>query len=184
MNPAIVTIKFEGKKVRLGGFSSTGARGGYSLATYQMLQLGSFANKTVIERTRSGVGSDDRQFPPLSGKQWALKNKQTGKFARIMAGYAAAKARKGLNPYRDMWGDGKQGGHMLDNSSVRYADESVVRISFTSNKQRIKAHANELRTPFYSFSDTDARKIFDFARKLWGQNVSRLFAVFRGQRAA
>jgi hypothetical protein len=170
--PVGIKINFNGKRIRIGN---------YSLATGQMLKLGSFANKTVIERTRSGVGSDDAPFPPLSRKSKAIRINAS--FVRRHPGYAAWKAAHGLQPIRDMWGDGKQGGHMLENSSVRYADENSVKIAFTSRWGRIKAHANELRTPFYSFSAADTKKIMDYASKLWQSNVQQVFNQFRGKAA-
>lgn len=176
-----VQIKYEGKKVRLAGWSS-GARGGYSMTTYQMLQLGAFANKTVIARTRSGVGSDDTTFPPL--KKGKVPVRINGRFVRERQDWAQWKAAHGLQPFRDMYGTGTEGGHMLDNSSVRYADDNTVKISFTGRMARIKALANEKRTPFYSFSDADAKKIFDYAAKLWSPIVKEFFAEFAGKKAA
>jgi len=171
-----VAIKFEGKKIRIGG------SGPMSFNTSQMLQLGSFANKTVIARTRSGIGSDDAAFPPLSTKTSAIR--VNGKFLRQHAGYAAWKSAHGLAPIRDMWGTGAQNGHMLDNSTVRYADDTTVKIAFTARMARIKALSNERRTPFYSFSEMDQKKIIDFAAKLWSSNVKKVIAAFTGRRAA
>lgn len=175
---ATVKIQFEGKKIRIGGT----AGGPMSFNTAQMLQLGSFANQTVKARTRSGIGSDDAAFPPLSQKTSAIHN--NGKFVRQRSGYAAWKSAHGLSPTRDMWGDGKQGGHMLDNSTVRYADDSTVKIAFTARQARIKALANERRTPFYSFSPNDAKAIIDYAAKLWQSNVKKVIAQFTSRRAA
>ena len=148
-----------------------------------MLHIGSFANNTVKARTRSGVGSDDAAFPPLSSKASAVR--VNGKFVRQRPGYAAWKAAHGLQTIRDMWSDGKQGGHMLDNSTVRYADDTSVKIGFTSRWGRIKALANERRTPFYSFSDADTKKIMDYASDIWKSNVSKqVFIQFTGKKAA
>lgn len=175
---ATVSIRFEGKKIRIGGTFG----GPMSFNTGQMLELGSFANKTVKERTRSGIGSDDAPFPPLSQKTSAIRNR--GKFVRQREGYAAWKAAHGLAPIRDLWGDGREGGHMLDNSTVRYADDRTVKIAFTARMARLKALANERRTPFYSFSDADAKKIMDYAAKLWKSNVKQVIDLFTGRRRA
>lgn len=180
MAGATVGCKFEGKKIKIGGTFG----GPMNFSTSQMLQLGSYANNIVKARTRSGVGSDDAPFPPLKGAGKYKFDIRGGRKVVTREGYAASKARKGLNPYRDMWGDGKQGGHMLDNSTVRYADSNTVRIAFTSTKQRQKASGNERRTPFYSFSANDAKKIMDFAAQLWQSNVTRVFDMFLGRRAA
>jgi len=174
MAVATVKIVFEGKKIRI-------ARDAEGFRVNQMLEIGSFANKTVKARTRSGVGSDDAPFPPLSTKTSAVRI--NGKFVRQRKGYAQWKSAHGLAPIRDMWGIGK-GGHMLDNSTVRFASDSNVKIAFTSRTGRIKALANEQRTPFYSFSGQDTKKIVEFATKLWQGNVKQVFAQFTGRKAA
>jgi hypothetical protein len=169
-------IQFEGKKINVGTRD-----GSLGFQTAQMLKLGSFANKTVIARARSGVGSDDTAFPPLSNKTAAYRD-ANGKFLRQQSGYADWKAKHGLSPTRDMWGPGK-GGHMLDNSTVRYADDNSVKIAFTSRTARTKALANEKRTPFYSFSDADEKKILAYAAELFRSTVERITKQFKGKAA-
>lgn len=178
MAAATIKIQFEGKKIRIGG-----TYGALTFATSQMLFIGSFANKTVKDRTRSGVGSDDSVFPPLSNVEKFVRTAD-GRIRYRLRGYAAWKAAHGLAPIRDMWGAGTQGGHMLDNSTVRYADSNTVKISFTARMARIKALANEKRTPFYSFSGEDTKKIMDYAAKLWQSNVKQVISVLTGRRKA
>lgn len=178
MAGATVGIKFEGKKIRIGG---TGG-GPMSFTTAQMLQLGSFANKAVIARTRSGIGSDDARFPSLKTGRSAVRI--NGRFVRQRQSWPERKAAHGLRPIRDLYGLGDQGGHMLDNSSVRYADDNTVKIAFTSRAGRMKALANEKRTPFYAFSDSDAKKIIEYAGTLFRSTARRVFEVFAGRRAA
>lgn len=138
----------------------------------QMERLGNFALDTVIKRTKSGIGSNDTPFPPLSGKTSPIKH--NGKFARQRIGYAGWKAAHGLNAVRDMVGTGKEGGHMLDNPSVRLATEDMVRMAFTSRSARSKALANEKRTPFFSFSPSDEAKIMQYAAQMFKAQVQAI----------
>jgi hypothetical protein len=101
-----------------------------------------------------------------------------GKFVRQRLGYAGWKAEHGLRPIRDMWGSGKEGGHMLDNFTVRSASESSVRLAFTQNKARARALSNERRTPFLSWSDSDVAKIMDRAAAMFKEEVSASTASF------
>jgi hypothetical protein len=178
-----VTAKFEG--VQVGGL------GGGSLDIFrrrQMEKIGNFALRTVIERTKRGIGSDGAAMPPLSTKRSAVlgtSGKGKGRVVRIRDGYAGYKAKHGLQPIRDLVGDGKQGGHMLDNPSVRSVTDSTAKIAFTSRSARIKALANERRTPFFSFSADDETKIAAYARTLFAEAVRSFRTdMFKGRRRA
>ena len=171
------TVKFSG--VNLGGL---GLGSGSLFRKVQMQRLGEFALKTVIERTKKGVGSDDSPMPALSQKYSAVKSK--GKFVRQRVPYALWKAEHGLQPFRDLSGTGKQGGHMLDNPSVRLATESSVKMAFTSRTARMKAVANEKRTPFFSFSDADEKKIREYAEQLFHAQVEVIRQAIAQRRKA
>lgn len=138
----------------------------------QMEKLGNFALGTVIARAKKGIGSDDSAFPPLSGKTSPILHR--GKFVRQRLGYAGWKALHGLNAVRDLVGTGKDGGHMLDNPSVRLATEDRVTMSFTSRSARSKALSNERRTPFFSFSAKDEQKILDYAAQMFKAQVQTI----------
>jgi hypothetical protein len=143
----------------------------------QMEVLGQFALRTVIARTKQGLGSNDQAMPALSRKSSpVLKH---GKFVRQRVGYAEWKAKHGLRPIRDMVGTGKVGGHMLDNPSVRQVTDSSVRIAITSRSARAKAISNEKRTPFFSFSDSDQKKIMDRAAEIFTAEVQALARQIR-----
>jgi hypothetical protein len=152
----------------------------------QMEKIGNFGLQTVIARAKRGIGSDDAPFPPLKGsnvRQFAARVNGKATF-RSASGSAQWKSKHGLQPTRDLVGAGTWGGHMLDNPSVRKASETEVRIAFTSRSARVKALANEQRTPFFSFSEADQRAIVDFVAKMWGAGVQQLQQAFGRKRAA
>lgn len=138
-------------------------------AKIQMQRLGEFAIKIVKARVARGVGSDDAMMPALSAKKSAVYSH--GKFVRQRDSYAAWKGRHGLQPVRDLSGTGADGGHMLDNLTVRSVSESSVRMSFTQRKARAKALANEKRYPWLSFSDSDERAIVAYAAQMFQSQV-------------
>jgi len=155
----------------------------------RMGKLAEFARDTVVARIRTGRGSDDAAMAPLSRKTSAVRN--AGKVVRIRSGYAEAKARRGLQPIRDWWGTGKDGGHMLDNLTVRQATPNSARIAITSKKQRDKAIANERRSPALSFSPADVEKITARAVEMFRAEVrasvsdfKKLVRKLKGRRAA
>lgn len=154
-----------------------------------MQRLGDFAVSTVKQRAMRGLGSDGTAMPPLKASR--LETVKTGpktvSFRRT--GYAAWKAKHGLQPVRDLIGTGEQGGHMWDNFTVRSVTEQLVRMAFTSKHQREKALANEKRAPFLSFSAADQTKIAAEAARLFGINVRSLgvtqaIAILRRRKAA
>lgn len=156
------------------------------LRKIQMDKVGNFALQTVIARAKRGIGSDDSPMPPLKGSNVSVFNARVnGKPTfKAVSGYAQWKSKHGLQPDRDLVGDGKQGGHMLDNPSVRKASETEVRIAFTSRSARVKALANEKRVPFFSFSDADQTAILAYVSKMWGAGVRELQQQIGLRRAA
>ncbi len=108
----------------------------------------------------------------LSGKTSPVLHR--GKFVRQRLGYAAWKSKHGLQPIRDLTGSGVEGGHMLDNLSVRSVSETAVRMSITARQARAKALANEKRAPWLSFSDGDERAIVAYARQLFESQVEAI----------
>lgn len=160
------TIKFDGGRGGLGINSASLFR------KVQMEKLGDFAISTIRRRVARGIGSDDSAMPPLSAKHSAVK--AHGKFVRARVPYSQFKSNRGLQPIRDLVGTGKDGGHMLDNMSVRLATEDLVRIAFTQNKARQKALSNEKKAPWFSFSDNDEKKIVEYARQLFRSAVETI----------
>lgn len=64
----ITKIKFNGARVRLGGFG---------MQKYQMLQLGNAGAQVVKDRTARGIGSDDAPMPGLK-KGYAIQKSKAG----------------------------------------------------------------------------------------------------------
>ena len=149
----------------------------------QMNRLGEAAIQLIRARVARGIGSDDQPMPALKrGKVIQFAGRVDGRATFRNIGYAGYKTKKGLQPIRDLYGDGSQGGHMLDNISVRAADESSVRIAITARKARTKALANEKRTPWFSFSDADQQALRDMAADMFGdavRQVSNRFTAYR-----
>lgn len=143
-------IKYNGGKVKLVGEGPD---------KYTWFQLGQFAIRTIRDRVARGVGSDDSQMPALSGRGSAVT--RDGKFVRQRPGYREQKQRAGGKPIRDLYGKGNQGGHMLDNLRVREATPTSVRMDITSRWGRIKARANDKRSPWFGFSPRDQRIVLE-----------------------
>lgn len=157
------TVKFDGPRGGLGVNSAS------LFQKAQMERLGKFAISTIRKRVARGIGSDDSAMPPLSAKHSAVK--VHGKFVRQRVPYSQFKASHGLQPIRDLAGTGKDGGHMLDNLSVRSVSETNVRMGFTQNKARQKALSNEKKTPWLGFSDGDERAIIAYAEQMFRSQV-------------
>jgi hypothetical protein len=140
-----------------------------------MGKLGQFALATVKSRIARGVGSDDAPMPPLkASKGREFVSRVNGRAQFRQRGYAAWKAAHGLQPIRDMRGDGSQGGHMLENLTLRSATDSRAVIAFTQTKQRQKALGNEMRTPFLSFSAEDEKRILAYAQNLFNTAIQMI----------
>lgn len=150
-------VRFNGSKVKLAGDGPD---------KYTWFALGQFGIKTIRDRVSRGIGSDDSPMPPLSGRESAIT--RDGKFVRRQAGYRDRKQRFGGRPIRDLYGKGDQGGHMLDNLTVREATTNSVRMDITSRTGRVKARANERRSPWFGFSPRDRRIV-----------LARMIDVFR-----
>lgn len=174
------TVKFSGNPVGGLGLGSDAF-----FRKIQMQRLGEFALKTVVDRTKKGVGSDDTAMPALKqGKVMQFAGRANGRAQFRNIGYAGWKAQHGLQPIRDLVGDGRQGGHMLDNPSVRSVSETSVRMAFTSRSARVKALANEKRSPFWSFSEADQKKILEFANGLFKAQVEVIAQTIRQRKKA
>ena len=183
-------IKFNGTKVRLGP--------GVGFRKYQMLALGQFAVDTIKARVAKGIGSDDASMPALADRYKKRKTGyglqpirdltgpgQTSYMARtfskpapgmLRSGRSYTTARKDIR-FRSAGG----GAHMLDNFTVRYADELSVRMDITQQWARDRARANEQRAPWFGFSPNDMRAIIGFAQQMFHANVTDLAVRLRGQ---
>jgi len=121
------------------------------------VRLGVFSIELIRNRVARGIGSDDAPMKPLNAR------------------YAKYKTYWG-QPVRNLRGPGRQGGHMLDNISVRSADSSSVRIDITSRDARTKAAANEKKSPWYGWSPKDASEILEVAQQVARGNIREVTA--------
>lgn len=164
---------------RAGGFSAiavqtdTGARfrigaGGWNPGTQAMYGLGQFGIKLIKNRVSKSIGSDDNPMPALK-----TRLRRDGSERR---GYKQIKQRAGLNPFRDLTGLNKND-HMLQNLSVRFANEDSVRMDFTKRSARMKARANEKLAPWFGWSVQDLIKLKAESRSIFGDFVAT--ATFR-----
>jgi hypothetical protein len=71
------------------------------------------------------------------------------------------------------------GAHMLDNFTVRYADELSVRMDISAQWARDRARANEQRAPWFGFSPNDIRAIAGLAQQMFQANVTDLAVQLR-----
>lgn len=122
----------------------------------------------------------------VSAKRWAAATKAAAN-ARILTSAGGRRATSaafaGTNRVK-LVSRVRGGTHMLDNLGVRYADSSSVRMDITQDFARVKARANERRSPWFGFSPNDVRRIIDFAKALWGVNISDLAVKLRGHSRA
>lgn len=144
MNKPLITTRIKVGKSKV-------TLGGFGPRKYQMYAWGKFAVETIKERVAEGKGSDDAPMPPLKGGygRWKAKVGKGGRNLRLTGG-------------------------MLDNFTVRYADERMVRADITSRLGRIKARANERRSPWFGFSRNDEKKIFTEATRIFGPNLRNI----------
>jgi hypothetical protein len=175
----MIIVKSRIVRTRDGGFAAyavktdTGAKfrigaAGWSPGTQAMYNFGQFGIDLIKKRVAKGIGSDGAPMPPLK----AVYNKDKTE----RGGYKAFKRRIGLNPIRDLTGPHRSD-HMLANLSVRFADESSVRMEFTSNSARTKARRNERRAPWFGWSPQDLLSLNRRAGSIFGDFVAR--ATFR-----
>jgi hypothetical protein len=148
---------------------------GPSFSAQQMALLGTEGLRSVKERVTRGIGADDSQMPALSNHWITVLRPHKMK----LMPYQWWKSQHGLEPIRNLTGDGSQGGHMLDNLSVRSASATQTKIALTSTKARIKALANEQRSPWLWWSENDQKRILARAAQVFDAEVVLLQRNFR-----
>ncbi len=155
---------------------------GVTFTAQQNALIAQFGLKDFVDERTRGIGPDVSQMPRLSGKAYLIMGKR-GVFVRKGPPYEMWKAKHGLEPIRDLVGVG-QGGHMMENLSVRYADDNGAKIAFTSRMARIKAQANEKRVPFMWWSSANQERIAAYAAKVFDAAVKVFAEKFRQMRKA
>jgi hypothetical protein len=163
----ITRIKIGGNKVRLAGLG---------FQKYQMAALGQFAVTTIKERVARGIGSDDAPMKPLSGWRPTRRKNGVTLWEGGWRGYKGQKVKEGGKPFRDLTLTGK----MLRDFTLRYADANQARMDITTRDGRIKARANERRSPWFGFSRADERKIYAKASEYFKGSVANFGIRLRG----
>jgi len=102
-----------------------------------MATLGDILRDTMRDRIQNGINANDSPAKQLS------------------PGYAAAKQRKGLNPFRDWTNSGNTVRAMVTLS----ADENKATIGFNNPVAGRVAHFNNLRERAFGVSSADRRVI-------------------------
>jgi len=137
-------------------------------------QLEALANLYIElqqEQLDAGIGSSGAPMPPLSGRSVAIFDRSGGKpvfVKRLYRGYQGEKVNQGLKPIRDLYGTGKDGGHMRDDIRINYLDDRMAKISITRAKSRVKALANEKRAPWWGLTPANARKFAQAQADVFG----------------
>ncbi|MCU1326881.1 MAG: hypothetical protein JWN34_2251 [Bryobacterales bacterium] len=138
----------------------------------QMERLAQFSRDTVVARIRKGIGSDGSPMPALKGGNSRIFVARVNGKARFESQtYAGRKSKAGMQPLRDLYGTGKQGGHMLNNLTVRSVTPDSAKIAFTSRDGRSKAMTNEKRAPFLGFAPQDVEAIKAKAADLFRSGI-------------
>lgn len=176
-------IKYSGRKVTLRGFG---------FGRYQHLALAKVGLASVKLRVRAAIGADDRPMPGLQlpWSEDAVYITKKGKritYTRKHVGYRAMKAKRGGRPVRDLWGVKtpglKQGPHMMDNLSIRWASATQSKIAFTTRLARKKGLRNQQRARWLAWSPNDQKVVMAKAQKLFKAEVTQVgFLIQNGGR--
>ncbi len=145
----------------------------------QMLQLGNYGVQVILDRVAKGIGSDDAPMPPLQQQTRSTRwsKSRNGLVSTGAPGYGPRKAAGGGANVRDL----NYTGDMLSNLSVRSVSETQVRMDITKSQERMKARANEIRSPWFGWSPRNVANLIALARRLWGEQLT---AVGLGNRQA
>jgi hypothetical protein len=185
------SFKFHGSKITLAG---------YGFRKYQMARLGQIAVAALKARVARGVGSDDAPMGALA-ERYRRQKQQYGlnpirdlrgpgqttymkrtygsggrRYVMTASGARSFTMSRATIRFRSEGG----GAHMLDNFTVRYADENAVRMDITAQWARDRARSNERRSPWFGFSPNDVRVILVAARQMFHMNITDFAAKFRG----
>lgn len=126
----------------------------------QVRELADYGILLQLQQCAAGLGSDGAPMPPLKSPK--------RKFAVRQAGFV----RFSQKSIRNLYGTGKEGGHMLDFIRVNYLDDRKATIAITSKHQRDKARGNERRYPWWGWSPASMRKLRERAAQVFGTGVA------------
>lgn len=140
------------RKVRFASGSKLTIFGDLGYDTRQMYALGRFGLHLIKSRVARGIGSDDAPMKPLK------------------KGYAIQKTKSGKGNRRNL----SFTGDMLRNFTIRSISATQVRMDITSPKQRIKARANEQKSPWFGWSPRDLAQLTVAGRQLFRDNIASI----------
>lgn len=135
--------------------------------------LAQYGISLQIEQARNQIGSDGSPMPPLKGGggRALFVARVNGRATFQYQGYAAWKAAHGLQPVRDLYGEGKNG-HMLGDVRINYIDDKSAQISITRKSSKDKASGNERRAPWWGWNPSSVRKMVEFAALIFPQSTA------------
>ena len=165
---------------------------GFGPRVAQMTALGQSAIDSIQRRLDHGVGSSDAAMPPLKDRyrQWKERIGLGG--IRNLTGPGMAMqsvTARGPDGKRRRTGEwkrvsGKGNMHMLDDVRITSVSETQVRIAITNAYSRLKASANERRSPWFGFSPRDMQFLERESKRIFQANVDSIRARFNLPRAA
>lgn len=196
-----VRVAYKGGKISLYGFGPQ---------KYQMLALAEHARAIMRQRALSGIGSDDDPMPRLVTKYRGRRRFSKSRQVWVEYGSKDIpmgwEIQSNPSRIRDLWGTGEKlqskwiegkgrvwskiyipgsrmtvgGAHMLDAMRVTSASANRAVISITTQDARLKARANEARSPWWGLSPGNVVELNRMVPQLFRQNVEALklnFAV-------
>jgi hypothetical protein len=142
--------------------------------------MGEYGLQLIRDRVAKGIGADDAPMPPLSGRNFAVFERQGNVrvfVRREYRGYQGEKQRRGLKPIRDLRGTGEYGGgHMLDAIRINYLDDRRCEFGITTLPQRQKARNNERIHPWWGWSPSDVQKMAVKAQEMFKLTAEQVAA--------
>ncbi len=148
--------------------TSVGVIGAGWVKAEKVRLLAEYGIQLQLQQAAAGIGSGGAPMKALSGSVVRYDKEAKG-FRR--EGYGQWKAAHGLAPIRDLRGPGKDG-HMLDDIRVNYVDDKRATFAITRNAGRIKALANERRSPWWGWSPASVRALAQRSGEIFPQGVA------------
>jgi hypothetical protein len=147
--------------------SMVGNTGKVNLARWtraeQMRELADYGIILQLQQCAAGLGSDGSPMPPLRRPKRSFGGRRDGV------------VQFNQKSIRNLYGTGRQGGHMLDAIRVNYVDDRKATYAITPKVQRDKARGNERRYPWWGWSRASLRKLRERSDAIFGTGVAERF---------
>jgi hypothetical protein len=132
----------------------------------QVRDLADYGILLQLQQCAAGLGSDGEPMPPLKRPKVQFAGRRDGV------------VQFNTKSIRNLYGTGKEGGHMLDFVRVNYVDDQKATITISSKVQRDKARGNEKRAPWWGWSPLSVRKLRERSASVFGTGpAERLFEL-------